>query len=97
LEQVCEPGGVMISSYPGWRDYHSILGDDLETVLLEQTGQERVQYKEPDAKPRELLRGGIIGTVMADTIMGDNSGAQSEMEEVAGHHALLIPRAWPLT
>jgi hypothetical protein len=35
VEHVCEPGGVMISSCPGWRDYHSILGDNLETVLLE--------------------------------------------------------------
>jgi hypothetical protein len=67
VEYVCEPGGVMILFYPGWRDYHPSLGDDLETVLLEQTGQERVQNKEPDAEPHELLRGGIIGTVMADT------------------------------
>jgi hypothetical protein len=93
LEQVCEPGGVMISSCPGWRDYHSILGDDLETVLFEQTGQERVQDKEHGAEPRKLARSGIIGTVMADTITGDNSGAQSEMKKVAGHHALLIPQA----
>ncbi len=87
----------MRSSCPGGRDNLSILGDDLETVLLEQTGQERVQDKEPGAEPRELPRSGIIGTFMADTITGDNSGAQSEMEKVAGHHALLIPQAWPLT
>jgi hypothetical protein len=97
VENVCEPGGVMISSCPGWRDDHSILGDDLETVLLEQTGQERVQDKEPAAEPRELARSRVIGTVMADTITDDNSGAQSEMEKVAGHHALLIPQAWLLT
>jgi len=87
----------MISSCPGWRDDHSILGDDLETVLLEQTRQERVQNKEPGAEPRELPRSGIIGTFMADTITVDDLGAQSEMEEVAGHQALLIPHAWPLT
>jgi hypothetical protein len=87
----------MISSCPGWRDDLPIFGDDLETVLLEQTGQERIQDEEPGAEPRELLRGGIIGTFMADTITGDDPGAQSEMEEVAGHQALLIPRAWPLT
>jgi hypothetical protein len=81
----------MISSCPGWRDYHSILGDDLETVLFEQTGQERVQDKEPGAEPREIQRSGVIGTVMTDTITGDDSGAQSEMEKVAGHQALLIP------
>ncbi len=86
----------MILFYPGWRDYYSILGDDLETVLFEQTGQERVQDKEPGAEPREFPRSGIIGTVMTDTITGDDSGAQSEMEKVAGHHALLIPPTWLL-
>jgi hypothetical protein len=86
----------MISSCPGWRDDHSILGDDLETVLLEQTRQERVQNKEPGAEPREIQRSGVIETGMADTIPGDNSGAQSEMEKVAGHYALLIPPTWLL-
>jgi hypothetical protein len=81
----------MILSWPRWRDDLSILGDDLETVLFEQTGQERVQDKEPSAEPREIQRSGVIGTVMADTITGDDSGAQSEMEKVAGHQALLIP------
>jgi hypothetical protein len=79
----------MILFYPGWRDYYSILGDDLETVLFEQTGQERVQDKEPGAEPREFPRSGII--------TGDDSGAQSEMEKIAGHRALLIPQASPLT
>ena len=97
VEHVCEPGGIMISSHRGWRDDHSILGDDLETVLLEQAGQDRLQGKEPAAKPREFTRSGVIGTIMADTIAGDDSGAQSEMEEVAGHHALLISQAWQPT
>jgi hypothetical protein len=87
----------MISSCPGWSDYHSILGDDLETVLFEQTGQKRIQDKEPGAEPREIPRSGIIGTFMADTITGDDPGAKSEMEKVAGHHALLIPQAWAQT
>jgi hypothetical protein len=82
----------MISSCPGWRDDLPIFGDDLETVLLEQTGQERIQDKEPDAQPRELPRSGVIGTFMADTITGDNSGAKPEMEKVVGHHAFLIPQ-----
>jgi hypothetical protein len=86
----------MILFYPGWRDYYSILGDDLETVLFEQTGQERVRDKEPGAEPRERPRSGVIGTDMADTIPGDNSGAQSEMEKVAGHYAFLIPPTWLL-
>jgi hypothetical protein len=97
VEQVCEPVSVMISSCPGLRDDHSILGDDLETVLLEKARQERVQDKETGAEPRKLARSGVIGTVMADTITSDNLGAQSEMEKVAGHHALLIPPSWLLT
>ena len=57
----------------------------------------RVQNNEPGAEPRELPRSGFMETLMADTIKGDNSGAQSEMEKVAGHHARLLPQARPLS
>lgn len=56
--------------------------------------QEQVRDKEAGTEPCELMRGGIIGTFMADIVTGDHSGAKHEMKNVAGHQSLHIPPSW---